>query len=267
MVGTVGATWPNITGFVYSNGAPGAAQGTEAYGISNSGQVVGEWGANWVSQSFIYSAGSYASLSNPSAINQTTATGINNSGQIVGYFRAATDTNYHGFLYSNGSYSTISAPGTAQGTATFLYGINDLSQMVGFFSGGNGAGYSFLYSGGVFTQLNTPLGGTAHGINNVGQIVGDYFDANGNSSGFVMSGDTYINIDVPGAAFTVATGINDSGQIAGYYWDGSSAHGFLATPVDPAPGPVVGAGPPGLILAGGGLLGWWQRKRKIHIPA
>jgi probable HAF family extracellular repeat protein len=117
---------------------------------------------------------------------------------------------------------------------TWAYGINNKGQIVGLFEGGPAPGRGgFLYSGGVYTTINDPLGAlnSAVGINAKGQIAGDYTDSSGVNHGYLYSGGVYTTLTDPlavGPNGTVAEGINNKGQVVGNYVGSSNIlQGFL----------------------------------------
>jgi hypothetical protein len=151
------------------------------------------------------------------------------------------------------------------------------------FSGTNVTVSAWLASSGAFNIVqNTP--GTLASLMDNGSV-GTLVNFTGNVS--VTNGQTFtvthddgltliiggINLGFdPGPtapATTTATYTGPTGNFPFQLVYGECCEGAAVLQVDlpfsadPVPGPIVGAGLPGLILASGGLLVWWRRRKKI----
>jgi hypothetical protein len=176
----------------------------------------------------------------------------------------------------NANQTVTSTPGAV--TFYNFDGIQDTS--IGIFSGGNtgphnaaqetapadGNFISALFPGPVTLTLVNPVSyiGFAWGtpdpenevdVYNGTALLGSFF-----ADTSLFPNTYYFNISAgPGEAITsliLKFNALPNDRIGSFETDNYAA-------ISSVPGPIAGAGLPGLILASGGLLGWWRRRQKI----
>jgi hypothetical protein len=192
IVGSYGNSSGNY-GFLLSGGTysginpPGVRQvtpsspynggGTSAIGISDNGEIVGEWtNSSGVIDGFTYSGGAFTNTSISDSAFATTLYGVNDSGLISG-FTQSSNGSHTSFLYNGSTFTTISVPGASQ---TIVQGINDSGEAVGFYTL-DGSTFGFTYLNDTYATVIYP--GSSYtalfGISNDGELVGEYACASG----------------------------------------------------------------------------------------
>lgn len=179
--GAQGYRYDSRTGKITAVVFPQTGAATTAYGINDSGTVVGGYCPNAVvcpqglfnpaSDGFILQKGVYSTLNFPGA-QATSAFAVNNADTIVGYY-LINNTGPHAFLYQSGTFTTIDFPGSGYTLAT---SINNFGVVAGLFSSSTGV-HGFIYSNGTFTQVDKPgaISTSISGINDRNQAVGLWY--------------------------------------------------------------------------------------------
>jgi probable HAF family extracellular repeat protein len=218
--------------FLYSNGtmhninSPSLfPSGTEAYGINNSGEVVG---TGYLTSSnfhvFLYTGGKMTDIG-PTGAYQATAQAINTSGQIVGSYSLNSGASGT-FLYTHGKMTIV--PNPAGSSEALGLAINDSGEIAGTLYPTSGGSHAAKFSNGVWTDLGNftgAQGSEATAINASGQIVGTAIFPStykpfraGKHVPIISTASGLVNLNtlIPtGSGFTLtdAVATNDSGQI------------------------------------------------------
>jgi hypothetical protein len=133
---------------------------------------------------------------------------VNDKGVVVGsYYATSTDSKNgvgRGFIKQGRKYTTIDDPLGVKGSA--VYGMNELGEIVGDYSTGNGDTYGFIDQGGKFTTIADPdadiaiyPGTFVSGVSDSGEIGGFYVDSHSTQHAFTYKNGSYTTYTCPGA--------------------------------------------------------------------
>ena len=204
--------------------------------VNDEGVIAGFYGAN-VSHGFLLSQGKFQTVDFPGAV-ATAVRGINNLGDLSGtYSIVDLNADEFGFIIPRRGPAISFKLSDPTGTGIVVGGINDLRQLVGYYTNAASALVGFLrqpsgqfvsviVSGAVSTQVI--------GINDCGIVVGTYGDGS-TAHGFYGRPGNLHSFDLPGSAATFAQGINNEGRIAGRYATADGVpHAFVSGRIEAA---------------------------------
>ena len=218
-------------------GLAGAANDNgEAYGINDSGQIIGHATAPAGNVHATLFSGTGSNNTDLGTLGGTFSSGRainNNTGQMVGVADAGQD---HATRFSGTGSGNTDLGGVGGGAAGIAYANNKSGQIVGQATTAAQAGHATLFSGTGSGNLDLgTLGGfnsSAYGMNDGGQIVGSSA-LTGNSAFhaalFSGTGSNNIDLGTLGGTNSHAYAINNSGQIVGNSFTAGNAanHAFI----------------------------------------
>jgi hypothetical protein len=186
--------------------------------INDEGVIAGFYGAN-ADNGFLLTEGEFRTVDFPRAVS-TLLRGINNLGDVSGtYSIVDLNADEFGFIIPRRGPPISFRLSDPTGTGIVVGGINDLRQLVGYYTDATSTLVGFLRQpSGQFVSVIVPgaLSTQVDGINDCGIVVGVWGDGS-TAHGFYGRPGNLHSFDLPGAAATFSQGINNEGRIVGRY--------------------------------------------------